>query len=248
MKNFLVAIYSVYDGEELLPYSVKQIRPHVDAVVCTYQTTSNRGEHYEPVFKMSLFDAVMQYKPRATWPASENEKEKRNVALQEAKKLFPKMTHFIFLDCDELYIPEEFAKAKVEVYELGVDASFCNIETYYSKPTLRLFPPETYFVPFICKYSNTSYLGHNRELWKRGIISDPTRTPVQVKNYRLLQNRMYHFSFVRKDISRKFRNSSSDKYAQNWRQLTEDFNNGKLVHFKGHELQECKNLFNIVIP
>ena len=74
MKNKLVAIYNVFDGEELLPYSVKEIRPHVDAIICVYQNTSNRGEKYQPLFKHSLFDYVIQYEPNLKMTASANEK------------------------------------------------------------------------------------------------------------------------------------------------------------------------------
>lgn len=244
-KSKLVVIYNVFDGEELLPYSVKEIKPHVDAIICVYQNVSNRGEQYQPTFKHSLFDYVIEYVPNLKMTASANEKRKRNFALSSAKELVSDMTHFVFLDCDEIYSSDDFKKAKEEVISTGVDASFCNMLTYYRKPTLVLNPPETYFVPFICKYFSWQTLGKNDYLWNKGIISDPTRTPIAVATYRLLQIRMNHYSFVRADIGRKLRNSSSDLYAGKWQELKTDFEAGKLIHFKGHELIESKNLFNI---
>lgn len=246
-KSKLIAIYNVFDGEELLPYSVKQIKPHVDGIICAYQNKSNRGEDYSPSFQHSLFDYVIQYEPNLTITASANEKRKRNFALSSAKQLFPDITHFIFLDCDEIYTSSEFKEAKEEVISLGVDASFCNMLTYYRKPTLHLHPPESYFVPFICKYYTWQTLGKNDWLWNKGIISDPTRTPISVATYRLMTLKMHHFSFVRSDIARKLRNSSSDIYAKNWKSLGQEYESGKIIHFKNHILLECENLFNIEI-
>ena len=39
----LIAIYSVFDGEELLEYSIKSIRNSVDYVLVIYQKISNFG-------------------------------------------------------------------------------------------------------------------------------------------------------------------------------------------------------------
>src|SRR6185437_11887040 len=36
----LIALYSVFEGEELLEGSVRQIRPYVDFVLCSIQTVS----------------------------------------------------------------------------------------------------------------------------------------------------------------------------------------------------------------
>ncbi len=240
----LIAIWNIFDGEELLPYSVNQIKSEVDIRIAVIQTTSNRGYSYTPCFKHSLFDYVLQFEPNLKKTASQNETDKRNMGLDFAKSLGG--THYILLDCDELYDTREFSRLKQIVYG-GAMFSACRMYTYYRKPTLRLDPPEEYFVPFINELTRITKVGHNRNY---GISCDPTRMDMRLnnpKNLTLFRNPvMHHFSWVRKDIKRKLRNSSSEKYSNNYAHYAKEFHSGKLVHFDGN-LIEVENIFGIEI-
>lgn len=242
MKNKLVAIWNIYDGEELLPYSVGAIKDEVDIRIGVVQYVSNRGEEYVPRFPYSLFDYVIQYEPNLRRPASWNETAKRNAGIEFAKTL--DATHYILLDCDEIYHGREFARLKALVYG-SAGFSACNMRTYYGSPTKVISPPESYFVPFINKLTRLTSVGSNA-LYP--VVCDPTRTDKRLTNKNALTVfstfPLHHFSWVRKDIERKFRNSSSDKYSNNARQYAEAVKRGELIHFDG-ELIDCENLFNI---
>ena len=85
----------VFDGEELLGYSIKQIRELVDFVVVVYQTTSNYG-HKNPnlldtlnqLKAEGLIDMLFEFEPTFEYDSDNkikilngtpNEIEKRNI-------------------------------------------------------------------------------------------------------------------------------------------------------------------------
>ena len=45
--------YNIFDGEEMLPFSLKNLRPMVDFICVVYQTTSNFGNE-NPTLKKTL--------------------------------------------------------------------------------------------------------------------------------------------------------------------------------------------------
>jgi len=242
MKNKLIAIWNVFDGEEILPYSVNNIKNEVDVRIAVVQSVSNRGEEYTPSFEHSLFDYVVTYEPNLRRPAYWNEREKRQKGIDFAKTLGG--THYILLDCDEVYHEKEFARLKKIVYASS-GYSVCRMRTYYGSPTQRIEPPESYFVPFINKLTPLTKVGFN-PLY--GVECDPTRMDLRMTKPRDLtifqSYAMNHYSWVRKDLALKLRNSSSDRYAKNAEELAQRAKNGELVHFSGR-LVECENLFNI---
>ena len=80
----LIALYSVFDGEELLEGSVRQIRPHVDFVLCSVQTVSYAGEVYEggadkayELKRQGLVDEVVVYTPQPAERPQMDELRKR---------------------------------------------------------------------------------------------------------------------------------------------------------------------------
>lgn len=244
MKNKLVGIWNVFDGVELLPYSVNSIKNEVDIRIAVVQNISNRGEEYTPSFEHSLFDYVIIYEPNLRRPASWNEREKRQKGIDFAKTL--DATHYILLDTDECYIEREFARLKRIVYASS-GYSVCNMRTYYGTPTQVIEPPESYFVPFINKLTRLTSVGSNAIY---PVVCDPTRMDKRMTRPRDLlifsNYPMHHFSWVRKDLRLKFRNSSSDKYSANACQNADAVARGELIHFDG-ELKHSENLFNIVI-
>ncbi len=112
----VAVVYNVFDGLELLPYSVSNIAPCVEGIIIVYQETGNSGE-FDPNVKETvnfISSSTRQtvycipYQPDLSKPYGENERLKRDLGLHWAKKLG--FTHFIDMDCDEFYIREEFLK------------------------------------------------------------------------------------------------------------------------------------------
>jgi hypothetical protein len=236
----IAGIWNIFDGEELLPWSVGQIRNNLDIRIAVVQSVSNTGETYIPGFNHSLFTHLVNFTPNLRLKPYENEVAKRNVGLRYARALGA--THFINLDCDEVYHGDEFHKAKQFAIESGVDATFCRMRTYYRDAETRLAEIEPYFVPFICKLKPLSRYALNE---KSMFYIDHTRKLSKVKsNYLFESFKMHHFSWVRRDIGLKLRNSSSVEYRKNAAQMVADFNAGKLVHFAG-SLEKCANEFKI---
>ncbi len=219
----LSAIYSVWDSEELLTKSIEFLGDHVDLVIIVYQTISNFGENYDPlpaIEHLHQNDKVLfvKFEPELSYPAMQNERLKRNLGLQFAKANH--CTHFLHIDCDEFY--EDFGVAKKAFLESGHKGSVCRLHTYFKKPTLRFDKPEDYFVPFIHELREDTMSGSSSyKYWV-----DPTRT-VNESDIIELPIFMHHFSWVRRDIMRKARNSSANfndqRVARN-KQIFEDYN------------------------
>jgi hypothetical protein len=199
----LAAIYNVWDGDELLEGSIKQIYDYVDLIIIVWQDVSNYGEHYAPKFSEFLSKSektIFHYYYPKRKNGYENEIQKRQIGLEIAKQ--QNCTHFLHLDCDEYY--EDFKEAKEEYIKRGTKGSVCGIYTYFKNPTYRLETPDGYYVPFIHELKPGTQVG----VRKYPFYVDPTRK-INEKDVIKLEIYMHHFSWVRKDIQRKARNSSA---------------------------------------
>lgn len=204
----LAAIYNIFDGTEFLVHSMKSLQDHVDEFILVWQDISNYGEKMDWRDKESLIIAefcantsLIKYFPNqnnGTW----NETNKRNLGIQKAKDLG--CTHFIQMDCDELY--EDFGKMKQEYINSGADGSVCAMLTYFKHQTLRFEEPDNYFVPFIHKLHANTITGSKNYPFR----VDPTRS-INSQNVTLISGFMHHFSWVRQDIGKKIRNSSAQR-------------------------------------
>jgi hypothetical protein len=242
----LAAIYNVYDGVELLPFSINSIKNHVDAIIIVYQNTSNFGE-FKNTFKelenvlppLKIDDKILliEYNPSAK-NGTANERNKRNIGLQIAKEV--NCTHFLFMDCDELY--DKFEENKNQFLNSGADGSVCRIITYFKSPTLRLKDYDNYFVPFIHKIYPDSVAGV-----KYPHYSDPTRG-VKCNQSVILNFPMHHFSWVRLDIEMKVRNSSANvnKAVHDLLiQYKKNVQPGTFLNHYNQELISVSNIFGI---
>lgn len=225
MEIKLCAIYNVFDGVELLPGSIRCLYDHVDEIIIVYQDISNFGERHSPHAEMleslSLyFDKItfMKYDPNVDMGGSMNERAKRNMGLEFAKRL--ECTHFIAIDVDEYY--EDFGHAKDLYFKSGHKGSVCRLQTYFKKPTFQFDIPEDYFVPFIHELNSETKNGSSSYKF----YVDPTRT-VNESDVVELPIFMHHFSWVRKNIMRKARNSSANIQIQKGNILT-DYNSSGL--------------------
>lgn len=263
----LAAIYNVWDGDELLRSSINSIIPYVDLIIIVWQDISNFGEHYTPSMDGNFYleegmgciaTLTTQEEPDKIFHAVEyvfqkyiptvidgaiNETNKRNIGLEIAKN--KEATHFIFMDCDELY--EDFGKGKKDFIESGANGSVCRLFTYWGKPTYQLYPKEDYWVPFIHKLTEKTVAGMQiYPFW-----CDPTRR-VNEQNVVELPILMHHFSYVRNNIERKLRNSSAkinlenSTYLQDYKDLMATTTpNGHYIPCMQRKVKIVNNIFNI---
>jgi hypothetical protein len=201
----LAAIYNVWDGVELLPGSIKCVLDHVDLIVIVFQNQSNFGEFYSPIENVDLSFCYekyikVSYAPMLGAGGATNEKKKRNIGLDVARE--HGCTHFVHLDTDEFY--EDFGKAKQLYIDSGKPGSVCSLYTYFKLPTLRFETKDGYFVPFIHALKPETQAGVRHYPF----YVDPTRRINETEVVELPVT-MHHFSWVRRDIERKCRNSSA---------------------------------------
>lgn len=204
--------YSVFDGEELLEASLKSIRDSVDYVNVVYQKHSWYGKSANPQLlpllkrlqKSGLIDDLIEYIPNYKMRAGKQETLKRNIGLKYAKKRG--VDYFMCMDTDEFYIKQEVEKAKNYIVKHSVSRSFCPVVAYIS-PTCRMFGSGGY-VQFFSRIGLLSKLKQNRH---NVALVDPTRQLNHlpfVKYFVLPSLEMHHMTGVRKDINKKFINSS----------------------------------------
>lgn len=241
----LAAIYNVWDGVELLRGSMNCIKDHVDVFVIVYQDVSNKGEKYDPLEEVDLSGLnnirIIKYDPILEANGTYNERRKRNLGLDIARE--EKCTHFLHMDCDEYY--EDFWKAKRDFRHSGAKGSVCELLTYFKLPTYRFENVDNYFVPFIHQLRNDTFAG---QFSIYPFYVDPTRN-INEKDVVKLESKMHHFSWVRKNIERKVRNSSANLGNS---QLLQNYNSPELkpgyyVNDYHQKLIEVPNLFNIQI-
>lgn len=243
----LAAIYNVWDGIELLEGSINCIKDDVDFIIIVSQSISNFGERYNPL--REIIQAIknidrekiiiLDFTPNKIAGQS-NEIQKRNLGLQIAKEF--NCTHFLHLDTDEYY--QNFRDAKNLYIESGTEGSACRIFTYFKLPTLRFETEDGYYVPFIHKLLPETQAGGDYYPY----YVDRTRR-INCKEVALLPIHMHHFSWVRNNIERKFRNSSAKNNLERGTMLI-DYNNpnvkeGFYVTDYDKKLIEVPNYFNI---
>ena len=202
----LSAIYNAWsDSTEWLQKSVGYIKDHVDLIIIVNQSKSYYGEpstkKLPPIENAVIIDFDK-------WPSDnprEIQRAKRNAGLNLA--IGYGCTHFLTIDCDELYI--DFKELKSEYIASGSDGSHVNIETYVAKPNYRVSPPMGYKVPFIHKIYPDHKLGG-----RYPARVDDTRTYFCHTSV-CLSKPMHHMSWVREDIEMKIRNSAAKQNRRN---------------------------------
>lgn len=179
------------------------IKDHVDLFIIVWQDISNFGEKYNPMLDLDLSEfpnvILQKYEP-VVGAGMFNEKKKRNIGLDIARA--NSCTHFLHIDCDEYY--EDFGTAKNMYINSGKRGSVCKLYTYFKLPTLRFETPDGYFVPFIHVLTPETQAGVRHYPF----YVDPTRR-INEADVIELPVFMHHFSWVRRDIERKCRNSSA---------------------------------------
>jgi hypothetical protein len=135
--------------------------------------------------------------------------------------LHAECTHFLLMDCDEFYLEDELRAAMRAIEKRGYDTTACRMRLFLKEPTYEYFPYDNcQVVPFICKCAQNVKLSLAAPF--ASMMADPTRRPEPLGNFFFFERglvEMYHYSFVRLDMRKKFASvSNRGNYA-----LTEEF-------------------------
>ena len=246
--------YNIFDGEEMLIHSLRNLRPMVDFICVVYQTTSNFGntnENLEPTLEKykseGLIDKLFKYEPKIT------KYEKRNLGLKICR--VNGCDSFMTIDCDELYDPKEFNWAKEDFEVGGYDTSFTQMRTYYKNPIYEVNPPENYYCPLFYRIKpDTSFTFAFANPYPVNI--DPTRR-VNAGYSRIYQRdeiEMYHYAYVRHNLKSKVTNTSAQMDEISKQQVCfhfDTFRNEKdgalFIGLQPFDLKVVPNKFNIEI-
>lgn len=253
----LGVVYNVFDGTELLESSIDSIRSVVNYVGVVYQTTSNFGNNslvdieteLNRLKELGKIDELYKYTPQKSG-GHVNEITKRNHGLKMSVEAG--CTHFMSIDVDEMYDEEELRNAYTLVVDGNYQSSACQMLTYYKSGKYIVDPPEEYFVPFIYTLDGRKFDIGSR--WP--VLVDPTRRMDvgSIKIFRRDEIQMHHFSYVRRDIREKLKNSSaSANFSNRIEEIAMHYDNwqpGQKCMFAGKEkrmydLKEVENKFKI---
>lgn len=233
IRNKLIAVINLWDGGELLPYQIDNIAPMVDEVKVIYSYLSNYGEKINHVFQPREKVEYINWEPEIHKTPHTNEINKRNFGLQHAKDAGA--SHFLMLDCDEFYDEEDFEEEKERIYRYDLNGLVGSIIEYFGDPTLIL-PDCGTLIPFIHKVTPGlaySFIDKRYPFAydKDGVAKiDCTRRLNVSRNIEWSGIKMHHYSWVRKDIPRKIRNSSAKKRLES-SGILEDYYNAKAGYF-----------------
>jgi hypothetical protein len=249
----LGAAYNCWDCWELLPHSIKSIRKSVDWIGVVIQEksnfwnelTSDQKEQRESILQLLVdtkqIDAIIQYEPQHELP-HENEVAKRNLGLKHAEA--NGCTHFMTMDCDEIYLKWQFDFAKEYIDRHNILVSACQMRTYYKRFDTVISPNEDYYVPFIYKISTDKF----KKGTKWPILADPTRK-MPAKNVHCFERdmlEMHHLSYVRNDLRLKLENSSASPNFKSKIDFLvnkfEAFNPGDICYLAGSEPRIYKTI------
>lgn len=263
MKQKLGIAYNIFDGEELLPYSLQCVRHTADYIVVVYQKISNFGNENKNLLPLlnelkqqNLIDELIEYKPLLNIVdeignylklGSLNEQRKRNIGLE--KCLENDCTIFSSMDSDEMYLSKSYKNAYNIFIDLGYDSSFCQMQTYYKKPDMVVTPPESYFVPLFYNINGKRKNLRFEFIYDYQIKCDGTRMIKAgfPKVFTRDEIEMHHFSYVRNNIESKVVNSSAQMSSIEKDKVIAYFNNwkeGDKAFFLGNQIFDLKKSSN----
>lgn len=242
----LAAIFIVWDDWELLEHSISNIWIHVETIIVVWSQYSNFGE-YSPRPRNEVLNILVnkfvEFEPDLKNSPRDNETLKRNIGLDWARK--SDCTHFLMLDADEFYTYEDIFKGRQSLKN-----TVCKVKTYFKSPTLTI-GYDTTLVPFIHKLTPDLKFEWNRNYpfaWVDGQIRiDPTRQMNITSGVDMIDVTMNHYSWVRRDIKKKIRNSTARVNLER-STIVQDYLNAKegyFCQFYKKSLEACSNLFDL---
>ena len=219
----LGVFYSLFDGEELLESSIKCIREFADYICVGFQDVSYTGLQNDTDLRpfladlksRGLIDDYFLFKPDLNKTTTKNERAKRNTGLRKCRLHGCK--YFMNLDTDEFFIKDEFKNATITFLDKKAKCSATHVKCYIKEPIYRietsdLFDSAEIFCPFIFKIGIFSKCGGYSPL-----LIDPTRFLNGTKKFFLFRPdiiNMHHMSAVRKNLKKKYENSSANANSE----------------------------------
>jgi len=212
-KMRLGVSYNLYDGEEHLAGSARALRGEADHITVIYQNVSNFGEKreddladvLEDLRRQGLIDSYVKYDPDLSQPPRNNEHRKRVMGVERCNRAG--CNYHLNLDVDEYYDAAQFKKAKEFILANGVENSAVPCYYYLKSPRCRVEGAE-YAFPFIFK--STGRIEPKCCAWFPCRIDGTRILRSGGKFYHFNHNEiaMHHMAGIRKDMDRKFRNST----------------------------------------
>lgn len=206
--------YPVFEGEELLEYTLGSIRSEVDFISVVWQKTSYFGKSASPSLESTLkslrgrglIDVLCCYEQDRGKTVKGNELAVRNCGLGLAREAG--CTHHISADVDEMYLGSQLGYAKS--LAVGCDCLVVPLANYYRRPYWRVFPDQGHVVPLIYGVCCEHDMGVDFPF-----VVDVTRRLRGVGVCRLLgegEFLVHHMTYVRRDIRKKLENSPTGSF------------------------------------
>jgi len=259
--------YNIFDGQEMLPFTLRNLRKYAKYIFVIYQDVSNYG-NTNPQLKSvlekckaeGLIDKAICYEPelvkdengKVSWKSGTlNEIKKRQMGLDVCR--MNGCDTYMTLDCDELYDHDQFEKA-IQTFELGgYDTSFTKLLTYYKHPTMQLTPPETWYQPLFFKIKKDTKFDFYNDY---PVNTDRTKM-VKSGHCKVFSEDeivQHHFAYVRHNLETKVENSSAQTdeksklavrfHFDTW---TKKEDGALMIGLQKYGLKEVPNKFNIDI-
>jgi hypothetical protein len=215
----LAAIYTVFNGTELLHKSVKCLEESVDIFIFVNQKVSHYGEPQTQtdvenlnavLSQMTKPFEVVHFTPILD-RAKISETAKHNLGLEHARKWGA--THFMLVSCDHLYFPEDVKFVRENFHKYKADVTLTRCKPYYKHPNLQCTFFEVALMPFICRLAPETrfeYGFYNRTT----LLTDPACRIEPFENIAIIAPEdctMHHYSTVRNDFEAKLRNAAARK-------------------------------------
>lgn len=250
--------YNVFNGEEHLLHSLKQMRQCVDFISIVAQRVSNLGNKanvtLEPIIETALskglVDSVFWYKPDFSIPPVMNELRKRNIGLEQAK--CAGVTHFMTMDCDEYYSVNEFLSAKRFLVENSIKISAVRTYLHIKRPIWRSKMPDNTCCSFLSQIDKKTVLELNS--YYPALVDGTRRINGTSDQFHMFDESivsMKHMNLVRKNIDFKLSNSSNaamTDFMRGVKNMHENWRFGETLNFPGKppmEIIEVPDLFKI---
>lgn len=209
---------NAFDASEHLETILSEIRDQVDYVAAIWQKKSywknpmskDDMNELERLKKMGLIDELIEFSPDFSKYSREQECDKRNMAIDLAKK--KGCSHVMSVDADEYYDKDQFKYAKDLINKEGHPITYCSYVNYFRDFEHYLVYPFRPFVPFI----HSTFFKYTYNGPAPG-ATDPTRrifNPLNVGTYIFKDNeiRMAHAAWIRKNIRKKLTNWSAKNH------------------------------------
>jgi hypothetical protein len=251
----LSALYTVFNGIELLDKSISQIWNEIDVLILCVQKISNTGNKTDQSKLPAIIEKykskihVLHFKPNLNLTTKQNERNKLQMRIDYARLIG--CTHFIQMACDHYYKSDEFNFYKNLCFNEDYDITFTEMNTYYKKPIYLIWPRENYYMPFITKLYPQTRVMYNKNYPVHADPSVMVNTTTKHRIFKPDEILLHHFTAIRENIDDKYKNAAASiRWSQqDVERFKKEYKNAKpgmkIQYFQNREITEVKNIFNI---